>query len=263
MHINKPSIPILHAYLACPLTAAQLDRVHTEFEFGSFARFAPTHHLHIHNEPRYHGLCHADIRRDLDEQGITDNILILDEKVETDGAAWIVERLVSQDDVDNGQAVSIHDVWEILTRIDQVSIVEVNYHIANMSIQEDLRNCGLEWPYDPRAHPQTGIHSSGIDMQKFQYQQIAYLVAEPGDYEEAPSSPAPEGSSRFMRLGGGQPPAKLHRLKPELATRHGLLPDWRPASPAGAQYPDGSIGLSQSWNPDHDFPPYERLKESL
>jgi hypothetical protein len=264
MHINQPKVPTLHAYLACPLTVAQLDRVHTEFEFGSFARFATTHHLFIHDELRYHGMSHVDMRRDLDGQGMMGDFLILDEKVDTDKAAWIVQRLVSQEDVDDGQAVSTQDVWEILTRIEHIPIVEINYHIANMSIQEDLDNCGVKWPYGPRAHPQTEIHSSGIDMRKYQYQQSAYLVAEPGEYEEAPSSPAPEGSSQFLMLGGGgRTPSKLYRLTPNLASQHGLVSKWWLATTAGAQFPEGSISLSQPWNPDHDFPLYERLQESL
>jgi len=168
MHLLRGKVPTVHAFLACPLTPAQLESVHTEFEFGSFARFSGTYHLFIHDEPQFHGKPHADIRRDLDERGMTEDFPILDEKVGTDKAAWLVSHMVTQDDVDEKQAVSTEDVWEILTYIEQIPIVKVNYDVANMSIQEDLCNCDVRWPYNPRRYPQEQIHSSGLDMKAYQ-----------------------------------------------------------------------------------------------
>ena len=67
-----------------------------------------------------------------------------------------------------------------------------------------------------------------------------------------------------MMLGSaGNTPAKNYRLKPEVASRHGLVPKWWPASSASTAYPEGSINFSQPWNPDHEFPLYKRLPESL
>lgn len=121
----------------------------------------------------------------------------------------------------------------------------------------------MHWPYDPVIHPQRSENalSTGLDMQVHQRGNRAYIVAEPGDYEE---TSAEQAAVKIMALGSrADGTLRVYRLKPDVAQRHGLVPEWCSASSAGTEYADGSKKFSQPWDPEHDFPPYKRLPFSL
>lgn len=268
MRISQPAnIPIIHAYLLEPFTAEELNKVHEDFELGSCARFAPMYRLFIHDEPKYHGMTHAEIRKKLNKSGQEEDFLLLDKEFKEQAAGWIVQNMVTQYNLDDEQAVSMDDVWEILTVISHVPIALVNYDIANMSLQEDLPNAGMHWPYDPQHYPQTKARTSGLDMKEFQYGAAVWLVAETGEYEEKEYE---DSGASIMRLGSGlgkRSPDKVQRLREDLAEANGIIADWTSGNPTternGKTYPKGSLTLQHKWDPDHNWPPYERVEGSL
>lgn len=267
MRLSQGQAPTLHAYLLISLAAEQLNRVHDMFEFGALSPFDTMYHLHIHDEPRYYSMTHAEIRLAQNEKQEENIFMVIDEEFIKQEAAWLVAEMVEEDDIVNEQAVSTDDVWEILLHIKDIPLTMVNYDIANMDINEDLGNSGMEFPYNPRLHPQPEPYSTGLDIGEYRHSQAAYLTAEPGEWEEIDYAAS---GKQVMRLGGGGPshPEKMYRLKAEVAEANGIKQEWAwgqfiTEDRDGNKLPEGTLRLQQKYDTDFAWPPYKRVEGSL
>lgn len=261
---------VVKAFLKADLTEAELDEVHRTFELGSMAKFDPTMRLFIENEPRYRDMSHSEIRKDQTAQGNTSAFLIIDSDTPKNGAVWYVDEFATEEEVEEGTAESTEVLWQIQVKADHVSIMKVNYDIANCSLLEDLDNCGIADHPLKVNYEQPELHDSGIDMKEYQHGQAVWVVAEPAEYEETSD---PEQTKRFLSLGGRpRHPTKVARLKDDVARNAGIKNGWaipcettEVGLPDGTKkaFPEGSVTLQLKYDPDHPWPPYRRLEGSL
>ncbi|KAI2603740.1 hypothetical protein GGR54DRAFT_455991 [Hypoxylon sp. NC1633] len=259
------TIPRLTAYLLTPLSDAELQTFKSAFELGTFAPFSTRLELEIRTAPEdYVGQPHAYIRAKESEAGRTGPFVLVDEHVVRDGAVWYVDRFAEQDEVDDGTAASTAVLWRILLRTECLPITWVNYDIANMTLQEDLDTCGVEYPVpEDFAQPQVW-DVGGMDMAAERYAQDAWITAEPGEFEDS--------ADEALRKNFIPMPNRVARLKEGLAQEVGLVNRWsipstaRPRKlPDGTmkEFPEGSVVLQLRYNPDFPWPAYKWPEESL
>jgi hypothetical protein len=269
LHPDTTNIPRLQAYILPSFPASELEPFKRAFELGTCAPFAPMLELMIQPAPAgYEGdASYAHMRRSEDEAGRTEPFVLLDARAAggRDGSVLYVDRFALADEVDDGEAASTDVVWRIRVRTEHLALMHVNYDIANMTLQEDLVELGVEFPigvdYEIPEAADSGDPDFVLEERK---SQIALAVAYPGEYEES----AEEGlRKKFLPL-----PDKVARLKEGVAEEVGLINDWtipslaRPVEmPDGSlkEFPEGSVQLQLRYDPDFDWPEYRWPEGSL
>ncbi|KAL7766922.1 hypothetical protein ACKLNR_004838 [Fusarium oxysporum f. sp. zingiberi] len=131
----------------------------------------------------------------------------------------------------------------------------INYAIANSSIGEDLDNCAVDLPLTNDFHQPELNGCGSLDFEQQQWEQDAWVIAEPGEFEESTN---PELLNNFS-----PPPEKVARLKDDVAESIGLISSWTIPSNAEPidledgtkkEFPEGSVVLQQKYNPEFPWP---------
>ncbi|KAL6814910.1 hypothetical protein J3E69DRAFT_370408 [Trichoderma sp. SZMC 28015] len=262
--VPHDNLDVLTCYLLADISSDELQAFKSAFELGNNARFDPRLHIKIVRPPEdYIGKSHDYIRRKEDEAGREGKFLILDDEAVKRNAVWYISYFADQEYVEWGQAESTDVLWKMLIRTDKLSLVYVNYSIGNMSLDEDLRNCGVEYPVKP-GFEQPKVFDFETDMQKDQYRQPVWVRAEPGEYE---INKGGEVMGDYIA-----PPNMYARLKDGVAEAVGVINDWTMFQPTGPfrmsdgtkkEFPEGTMILQLKWNPDFPWPPYKWPEGSL
>ncbi|KAJ4258933.1 hypothetical protein NW762_008020 [Fusarium torreyae] len=252
------NVDCLTAFLTTALTDDELNTFKSAFELGACSRFSPLLELKIVRAPEdYIDKPHQYVRFKENEAGRETPFAIIDEEAKRRGAIWYIDHFADEDQVEDGVAESTEVVMKILTKTEALPLAYVNYDIANMSVEEDLDNCGVEMPFTNNFHQPELNDCGGIDFEEQQWHQDAWVTAEPGEFEESTDDKLRDN---FMPR-----PDKVARLKEEVAQVVGLLSSWtipsesRPVElPDGTKktFPDGSVVLQQRYNPEHPWPEY-------
>ena len=296
--IPSPERDILHAYLITDLSKEQLNKIHEDFEYGSQARIEPCMRLHIHDFRQHRNKTHAEIRKlvtahqagdddpidddkpevvdgeaeddddDDDEEGgewedepEPQDFLLIDDLYANEGAIWYVQDFATQEEVDEKEAVSTDTLWEIFMLPMEAPSTKQNYEIANMTIVEDLDNCGVKLPF--KNGTQNKVWSLGKEHHKGMFDTLQVnVLAEPGEWEDSTKE---EDRKTLFPM-----PALVSRLKDDVAKEVGVISGWvTPNEPKwfagleGKKIKKGSVVLSQHVNLDVERPPYKRIPESL
>ncbi|KAI0114275.1 hypothetical protein F4776DRAFT_638962 [Hypoxylon sp. NC0597] len=259
------NIPRLNAYLLKDLSDDELKAFKKTFEFGTYAPFSTMLELVIKKAPEdYLNKPHSYIRRKEDEAGRTEPFVLIDEQAVLQDAVWYVDHFANEDEVDDGEAESTAVLWQILVKTDCLPITYVNYDIGNMSIQEDLGNCGVDLPA-PEDYEQPEVWGSGgLDIGDFRNSQNAWVTAEPGEFEES--------TDESLRKTYSPMPDRVARLKDDVAKQIGVKSRWticQKAQPkklpdgTTKEFPEGSVVLQLTYDPDFSWPPYKWPEGSL
>ncbi|KAI0009624.1 hypothetical protein F4779DRAFT_581379 [Xylariaceae sp. FL0662B] len=259
------NIPRLNAYLLKSLSDDELNAFKSAFELGTCAPFNPLLELVIQKPPEdYLNQSHSYIRTKENEAGRTDPFVLIDERVVLDGAVWYVDCFADDQEVDDGEAKSTSVLWQILLKTECLPITWVNYDIANMSIQEDLDNCGVEFPVGENFVQPEIWDSGGLDMDEQRHCQDTWITAGPDEIEES--------TDEDLLKDYLPRPEKVARLREGLADDVGLINRWTIPSPARPrklpdgstkEFPEGSVVLQLQYNPDFPWPAYKWPKGSL
>ncbi|EHK19713.1 uncharacterized protein TRIVIDRAFT_181465 [Trichoderma virens Gv29-8] len=262
--VPHDDLPTLTCYLLANISSDELQAFKSAFELGNRARFDPILHVKIVRPPEdYIGKSHEYIRRKEDEAGREGKFLILDDRAVENNAVWYISYFADQEYVNWKQAESTDVLWKILIRTDKLASVYANYSIGNMSLEENLGNCGVRYPVKP-GFEQPKVLDYETDMQKDQYRSPAWIRAEPGEYE--------------FNKGGEElgdyiaPPNSYARLKDGVAETVGVINDWVNYYESGPfpmsdgtekQFPEGTMVLQLKWDPDFAWPAYKWPEGSL
>lgn len=263
-HRFEPQLDVVTCYLLVDISEEQLQAFKAAFELGNFARFSPILRIKIVRPPEdYIGKSHEYIRRKEDEAGREEPFLILDDRAVKNDAVWYIKCFADEDSVAEC-AENTNVLWKILIRTDKLPLTYANYDIVNMTIEEDLGNCGVDYPVK-EGYEQPEIHDfDDMDMQKMQYQQPTWVRAEPHEFEYN------EGGEKFGDYVA--PPKTMARLKDEVAEAAGVLNNWVKPHPAGPlqmangkmkEFPEGTMVLQLKLNPDFPWPPFKWPEGSL
>ncbi|KAI1087060.1 hypothetical protein F5B19DRAFT_476861 [Rostrohypoxylon terebratum] len=209
--------PKLNAYLLIDISDDELKSFKQKFEFGTMAPFSTMLELVIKKAPEdYLNKLHRYIRIKETEAGREDPFVLIDEQLKLKGAVWYVDNFAREDEVEDGVAESTEVLWKILTKTETLPIAHVNYDIANMSIEEDLGNLGVDYPVpvDFEQSEVAGATEHYLDIGEFRYDQTAYLTAYPGEYE---ISTDPEHRKCMAPM-----PDRVARLKEDVAKAAGI-----------------------------------------
>ncbi|KAM0445348.1 hypothetical protein ACHAPV_002732 [Trichoderma viride] len=257
------NLEVLTCYLLVDISQEQLQAFKAAFELGNFARFSPSLRIKIVRPPEeYIGKSHEYIRRKEDEAGREEVFLILDDRAMENDAVWYIKWFADDAPMDDC-AESSDVLWKILIRTDKLAMVYVNYDIGNMSLQEDLGNCGVEFPVK-EGYQQPKVLDYDMDMHKAEYRQPTWVNAEPHEFEYN------KGGEKFGDYVA--PPRTLARLKDEVAEAAGVLNDWVTPHPAWPlrmsngkmkEFPEGTMVLQLKINPDFPWPPFKWPEGSL
>ncbi|KAI3325511.1 hypothetical protein HD806DRAFT_449670 [Xylariaceae sp. AK1471] len=260
-------IPRLNAYILPSFPDSELEPLKHAFELGTCAPFDPMLELVIQRLPvDYEGETYEYMRTKEDEAGRADPFVLIDSRAADgrEGALWYVDRFASEDEVDDGEAESTDVVWRILVKTECLSLTYVNYDIANMSLQEDLANLGVEFPVGVDYEIHEPDDCGGLDMLEERRGKIAFAVAYPGEYEES--------TDKSLRKNFLPLPDKVARLKEGVAEKAGLVNGWTIPTPARSsnmpdgslkEFPEGSVQLQLGYDPDFDWPEYKWPEGSL
>lgn len=83
---------IINAYSTIPLNQDVTTTVFRGIYDGNLGRFGNSMMaLPIHDRAEFHGLSHYKIRQQLDREGVTDIIALIDERTGDSGAIWYVD----------------------------------------------------------------------------------------------------------------------------------------------------------------------------
>ncbi|KAF2713901.1 hypothetical protein K504DRAFT_399506 [Pleomassaria siparia CBS 279.74] len=261
----------LTAFLTAKLTTEELDAIQAAFGRGAVAQ---SYELFIKNNPEYHNLSHAEIRKA--EPG-EDPLLVIDKDTPSDGGIWYLAQFATEDEVEDGEAESEEVLWKIRIKVGHIPTVHANYDIGNQSIREDLDNLDVDYPA-PVDYTHSGLLESGISNDADQDEDEngehsspekwlppTWVILEPGEYEE--STDAEVIATIVPRQ------EVLYRIKPEVAKAHGLKLRWTVAGkakpvdlPDGTKktFPDRSISLQADYDLDSiDWNAYKRPEGSL
>ncbi|KAM6478595.1 hypothetical protein HDV62DRAFT_382720 [Trichoderma sp. SZMC 28011] len=262
--VPKDNLDVLTCYLLADLSSDELQAFKSAFELGNNARFDPRLHIKIVRPPEdYIGKSHEYIRRKEDEAGREEKFLILDDEAVKKNAVWYISWFADEEHIEWKQAESTDVLWKMLIRTDKLSLVWVNYSIGNMSLQEDLGNCGVKFPVKA-GFEQPKVYDLDMDMQKDQYRQPVWVRAEPSEYE---INKGGEVMGDYIA-----PPNTYARLKNGVAEAVGVINDWTMFQPTGPfrmsdgtkkEFPEGTMVLQLKWNPDFPWPPYKWPEGSL
>lgn len=257
------NLEVLTCYLVADISQDQLQAFKAAFELGNFARFSPKLRIKIVRPPEdYIGKSHEYIRRKEDEAGREEVFLIVDDRAVENDAVWYIQWFADDGPMDVC-AESSDVLWKMLIRTDKLAMVYVNYDVGNISLQEQLPDCGVEFPVKEGCE-QPKVFDYDMDMHKEQYGQPTWVNAEPHEFEYN------KGGEKFGDYVA--PPRTLARLKDEVAEATGVLNDWvtpYPAGPLGMsngkmkEFPEGTMVLQLKINPDFPWPPFKWPRGSL
>ncbi|OBS27873.1 hypothetical protein FPOA_01815 [Fusarium poae] len=262
-----PAIPgdCLTAYLVTELTDIELKVIKSAFELGACSKFSPLLELKIVRAPEdYWGKSHQYIRAKENEAGRDEAFAVIDDEAKKRGGIWYIDQFADEDQVEDGEAESTDVVFKILIQTEALALTQVNYSIANMSIGEDLDNCGVNTLLTNDFHQPDLCDCGGFDWVDQQKYQNAWVTAEPGEYEESTDD---ELRNNFMPR-----PRKVARLKEDVARSVGLVSSWTIPGKAKAienedgtkkEFPPGSVVLQQRYDPDFPWPEYQWPEGSL
>ncbi|KAL5591903.1 hypothetical protein FOVSG1_010792 [Fusarium oxysporum f. sp. vasinfectum] len=188
----------LKCYLATPFTDDELKAFKAAFELGACSKFAPLMQLKILHAPEdYLGKSHQYIRAKETEAGNKDPFIVVDDEAHSRGAVWYIDQFAEEDQVEDGEAESTDVVFKIFTQTEALAVSHINYAIANSSIGEDLDNCAVDLPLTNDFHQSELNDCGGLDFEQQQCEQDAWVVAEPGEFEESTN---PELLNNFSLL---------------------------------------------------------------
>lgn len=257
--------PVTKAYLTADLPSHELENMKKLFERGTHADLNPMLEMKILKAPAdWAGQSHAYMRRKETEAGNDGPFVVIDEALTERGGVWYVSHFANDDDVEDEQAASTDVLWEILVTPLHLAIMWVNYDIANMSIAEDLGNCGVDFPAAVGFRQPEIDNAGGLDMEEERRSQPAWITAAPGEYEVSTKK---EDTSTFLPS-----PGKVVRLKEDVAKANGLVSSWSIVSepteqeaPDGTpmEFPEGSVGLQVTYDLDFERPKYQWPEGSL
>ncbi|KAL7935788.1 hypothetical protein V8C35DRAFT_298245 [Trichoderma chlorosporum] len=258
------NLDVLTCYLLVDISSDKLQAFKSAFELGNHARFSPTLHIKIVRPPEdYIGKSHDYIRRKEDEAGREGEFLILDDKAVENNAIWYISSFADEEYVEDNEVESTDVLFKILVRTDKLALVYANYSVGNMTIQEDLDNCGVDFPFKV-GFEQPEVYDYDMDMRKEAYSQPIWVRAEPHEYE---INKGGEVMGEYIA-----PPNSYARLKDEVAEANGIINSWTTYHPAGPfqmsdgtkkEFPEGTMVLQLKWNPDFPWPPYKWPEGSL
>ncbi|KAI0891433.1 hypothetical protein F4806DRAFT_482544 [Annulohypoxylon nitens] len=258
----------LNAYLLTDISDDELKSFKQKFEFGTMAPFSTMLELVIQKAPEdYLNKPHGYIRIKETEAGRKGPFVLIDEQLKLKGAVWYVDNFASEDEVDDDVAESTEVVWKILTKTESLPVNHVNYDIANMSIEEDLGNLGVDFPVtvDFEQPEVAGATEHDLNIGEFRYDQPAYFTAYPGEYEIS--------TDLEHRKNMAPMPDRVARLKEDVAkaagirdTRWTFVSDAEPRKQRDStvkEFPEGCVSFQHKYNPDFPWPPYKWPEESL
>lgn len=258
------NLEVLPCYLLADISQDQLQAFKAAFELGNFSRFSPALKIKIVRPPEdYIGQSHEYIRRKEDEAGRERPFLILDDKAMENDAVWYISYFADDEPPEDQWAVSTAVLWKILIRTDKLAMVYTNYSIGNTSLQEQLGNCGVDFPAK-EGYEQTKVMDFEMDMHKEQYSQLTWARAEPHEYEFN------KGGEKFGDYTAS--PNEFIRLKEGIAEESGVFNNWVKPYPAGSfrfpdgrkkEFPEGTMVLQLNLNPDFSWPPFKWPEGSL
>ncbi|GAP92430.1 hypothetical protein SAMD00023353_7900270 [Rosellinia necatrix] len=264
----NPDAPRLKAYLLPSFPASELAAFKHAFELGTCAPFDTMLELVIQHAPKdYAGKSYEYMRKKEHESGNTGPFILVDARGAGGraGAVWYVDQFATQDEVDDGEAVSTDVVWRILVKTDCLALTWANYDIANTSLQEDLEGLGVELPVDAGYEVGEADCCGGLDvLEERGSRDAAAVVARPGEFEES--------TDDALRADYMPRPARVVRLREGLAETLGVVNAWTIPSPARSRknpdgsretFPKGSVALQLRYDPNFDWPRYEWPEGSL
>lgn len=250
---------LIQAILTADLTPAQLSAVHEKFGLGATMHSPyPRWQLYITDKRSWSSLSHLEIWHKTphhdDEPGYFP-VIIVDANTPNDNAVWFIDRIATQEDIDNGSAESLNTLFKVRMQLDHVPICYVNYDIANTDIREAMDAVDIPYP-TPDEFVQSQPYSLGFDCVKSRYLDPAWVTAEPDDMEE----------SRVLADRGNflPQPEVVYRLKRDVARANGLTTSWAIGSSTKDQrFAKGSMHLQLNYDPEHAVPQYEKPEGSL
>jgi hypothetical protein len=255
----------LTAYVITHLSDNELKTFKSAFELGACSRFSPILELKIVRAPEaYWGKPHQYILSQENEAGREGPFGLIDDEAKEKGAIWYIDRFFDEDEVADGEAESTDVVMKILIKTEAFALAHVNYVIANSSIPEDLDICNVETPIRNDFDQPELDDCGGLDFEDQQWHQAAWPTAEPGEFEES--------TDEKLRDNFMPRPAKVARLKEDVAQAVGLVSDWtipgdaEPIDLGGGkkkEFPPGSVILQQNFNPGFAWPEYKWPEGSL
>lgn len=256
--------PRLNAYVLPSFPIDELAALKRAFELGTCAPFSTMLELVIQHAPAdYADATFEDMRKKENEAGRKDAFVIIDARGAggREGVVWYVDQFATQDEVDDGEATSTDVVWRIPVKTECLALMWVNYDIANMSLQEDLTNLDVDFPVDVGYEVNEVDDCGGLDMMEQRYGKDTLVIAYPGEFEES--------TDEAHRKNYMPRPDKVARLKEGLAETVGLVNRWTIPGTAQARnapeggFPEGSISLQLSFDPDFNWPEYKWPEGSL
>jgi hypothetical protein len=106
-------------------------------------------------------------------------------------------------------------VVKILVKTECLALNQISYEIANMDIDEDLDNAGVDRPLNNDFLQPDVSDCGGMDMKEQSKYQDVEVMAEQGEFEE---------TREKALLGNFSPqPDELGKLKDEIARAAGIL----------------------------------------
>lgn len=229
----------LQAYSTVPLTPELNASFHHDFNIGSFARFGqPFTAFELHDKPSFHGLSHVNIRVALDAEGISSDVILIDDNAIANHAIWwILSTAQSKSETDFAHPIIYPDepftLWQVLILTQQFSSEYVCERAGGpfRSLLEPHH-----YPlYDPHS-PQLPPFNDGVDYSN-KSQADGYLHARSpaitANFDEVEWTDDQEIINRWW-WPLIPPPffvPFLVRLTPGAATEAGLVSGWALSSP--------------------------------
>ncbi|KAI1162526.1 hypothetical protein F5B18DRAFT_623303 [Nemania serpens] len=258
-------IPRLNAYLVVELDSDELQSLKRAFEFGTCAPFNPRLELVIKKAPQdYIDKPFGYIRFKENEAGRTKPFVLIDTRLQEQGAVWYVANFASDEDVKDKMAESTSVVWKIPLKTECLPITFVNYDIANKDIREDLGNLGVNFPVKEDYEVEVDCDCGGLDIGRERKSQQVWATAYPDEYEES--------TDEDLRRNYMPRPKKVARLKEGIADKAGVINRWTIPTEARArkmkdgsmkEFPKGSVVLQLTYNTDFNWPEYKWPEGSL
>mgnify|MGYP004498649469 CR=1 FL=1 len=256
--LDRPN-ELIYAILTADLTPAQLSAVHEKFGLGAnLLSPYPGYQLFITDKRSWACLSHLDMWHKTphhDDKPGYFPLIVIDAETPNDGAVWYIERIATQEDVDNGLAESTNTLYKVRMELANITISFVNLEIANTDIGECMDSAGI-----PRLVPddftQDTPYAVGFDYIKDRYINPTWVVVEPEEMEESRDE---EALRTFLPR-----PKVVYRLKEGVARANGLQVNWAIGSDKqDDKFPEGSKILQVRYDPERVVPKYKKPEGSL
>lgn len=260
--------PILLAYILTPISPQALTNLKSRLADGAALRYNPQVEFIIQQAPAdYIGKSHSYIRTKENEAGREHPFLLIDERATTDCAVWYVGDFAHEweleDDGTGFAAPSTDALHEVLVKASMVAWMHVDVEISpgpseqlTHSVFKNYRTTDNPWPEIAGAEEEAEAEAN-MEMSVLFFNRRGRCVAEPGDYEQR--------TEEKINMMGLPVSEVVARLKPEVATKHGVISEWtwfRSVSEYKCDngtvvtFPEGSIWLNVVFDPEFDWPEY-------